>query len=119
MKKILVIQLKRLGDVVLTTPAVRLLAQTFPGAQIDFLVYGAFASILEGNPFIHRILVYPRRKPWRLPKLVGEPARGVMAEEAPPLSPHVVGGVDPLLNVALRLTPAHSEAPDVAVPRPS
>jgi len=36
--KILCIQLKQLGDVLMSTAAVRALAQTYPGCQIDAFV---------------------------------------------------------------------------------
>ena len=37
MKKILVIQLRKIGDVITTTPAVRQIRKQYPDAQIDFL----------------------------------------------------------------------------------
>ncbi len=59
-RKILIIQLKRLGDVLLATPAVSWLRKRFPEAQIDFAVYSEFAGVLENNPHIYRVLSYPR-----------------------------------------------------------
>lgn len=62
-KKILVIQLKQIGDVLLTTPAVEVLARNFPGAKIDFLTQKPCDEVLRENPFIHKVLVYERESP--------------------------------------------------------
>ena len=59
-EKILVIQLRRVGDVLLATPAVRALRGAFPEARIDFLVEEAARPVLEDNPRIDRILVRGR-----------------------------------------------------------
>src|SRR5262249_38420303 len=67
-RKILIIQLKRAGDVLLTTPIAPLLKQHWPGAQIDFLVDRAFAPLLEHNPAIHTVQIYDKRhilKTWQ------------------------------------------------------
>jgi ADP-heptose:LPS heptosyltransferase len=63
-RKILVIQLKRAGDVIVTTPVLPALRQALPGAEIDFLVDKPFAPLLEYNPFLHRVQVYDRKAPW-------------------------------------------------------
>ena len=55
---ILVIQLRRIGDVILTTPAVAALKGAFPEAAIDFLVEAPGAQALAHNPHIRRLLVY-------------------------------------------------------------
>lgn len=47
---ILLIQLGRLGDVVLTTPAIRCLRASFPLTRIELLTRPAFAPVLHGNP---------------------------------------------------------------------
>jgi heptosyltransferase-3 len=62
-RKILLIQLKRAGDVIVTVPTVALLKRRFPQARIDFLVDRTFAPLLEHNPAIDRIIVYDRQKP--------------------------------------------------------
>ncbi|MDD5581408.1 MAG: putative lipopolysaccharide heptosyltransferase III [Methylobacter sp.] len=59
--KILVIALRHLGDVLLTTPLLRSLRQAYPEAQLDILVYGNTAPILEGNPDINNIIITPNR----------------------------------------------------------
>ena len=64
-KRILVIQLKRAGDVIVTTPLLSSLRAALPGVEIDFLVDKPFAPLLENNPDIHRIQVYDRKAPWK------------------------------------------------------
>lgn len=56
---ILLIQLRALGDVILTTPALRVLKKRFPQAAIDFLANPGPAEALEGNPNLTDIIVYP------------------------------------------------------------
>jgi len=57
-KKILVVQLRRLGDVILTTPALSALKKKYPGARLDFLVEAPGAEAVAGHPAIDEILVY-------------------------------------------------------------
>lgn len=59
--KILVIQLRRIGDVLLTTPVLRALRRKFTEAQIDFLVEKPGAEILAGNPYINNLLIYDKK----------------------------------------------------------
>ncbi|HEX7120356.1 MAG TPA: glycosyltransferase family 9 protein [Longimicrobiales bacterium] len=60
--KVLLIQLGRLGDVLLGTPAVRALREAHPAAEIEFLTRPAFAPVLDGNPALDRVRRYrPRR----------------------------------------------------------
>ena len=58
-RRILLIQLRAIGDVILTTPALRVLKRHFPEAQIDFLTNAAPAEILQNNPHLNEILIYP------------------------------------------------------------
>jgi heptosyltransferase-3 len=59
--KILVITLRRLGDVLLTTPLLRTLRQRWPHAELDTLVFRGSDRILKGNPDLNRILTMPQR----------------------------------------------------------
>lgn len=56
-KRILVCQLRQIGDVLLATPAIRLLAERFPEAAIHVLTEKKCTSVLENNPHIERIWV--------------------------------------------------------------
>ena len=60
--RILVIALRRLGDVLLTTPLVASLRQAFPDATIDALVFDDTAGILKGNPDIEGVIAMPARR---------------------------------------------------------
>lgn len=53
-------RLGALGDVVRTLPAVSALRAGYPDAQLTWLVEPASASVLEGQPWIDRVLVFPR-----------------------------------------------------------
>jgi len=57
-KRILVVQLRRLGDVILTTPALAALKKKYPAATLDFLVEKPGAEAVAGNPAIDEVLVY-------------------------------------------------------------
>ena len=54
-KKILVIRLSSIGDIVLTTPLLRSLKVTWPDARIDYCTKAPFVSLLAENPRISSI----------------------------------------------------------------
>jgi predicted lipopolysaccharide heptosyltransferase III len=60
--KILLVRLRLIGDVVLTTPLLRALRRRYPDAQITYLVEAAAAPVLRGNPHIDDLVVVPRRR---------------------------------------------------------
>jgi heptosyltransferase-3 len=59
--RILVIALRRLGDVLLTTPLIRSLRHAWPEAYIDALVFSDTAGILAGNPDLNGVVAMPPR----------------------------------------------------------
>ena len=60
-KKILVIKMRHLGDVLLTTPLFTLLKEAVPHAEIDAYIYEESLPMLEGNAAISGYLLYDRR----------------------------------------------------------
>ena len=54
--RVLIVRLRSLGDCVLSTPAIHLLKQSRPGAEIAVVVEPAWRAAFEGNPDIARIL---------------------------------------------------------------
>jgi heptosyltransferase-2 len=59
-RKILVIRLDRIGDMVMTTPIFRALKEKWPDAQITALTNPVNQNIVINNPFVDYILVYDR-----------------------------------------------------------
>lgn len=60
--RILVIALRRLGDVLLTTPLIASLRRAWPEATIDALVFADTAGILDGNPDMNGVITMPPRR---------------------------------------------------------
>lgn len=54
-KRILVCQLRQIGDVLLSTPLIRLLNTKYPDAEIDILTEKKCLPVLENNPRISKI----------------------------------------------------------------
>ena len=59
-RKILIIRLDRIGDMVMTTPIFRALKEKWPDAQITVLTNPVNQNIVINNPFIDCILEYDR-----------------------------------------------------------
>lgn len=60
--KILALQLKRIGDLVLTTPALAALREGLPGARITLIVADACGELLSAIPGIERGITFQRGK---------------------------------------------------------
>ncbi len=67
MNNFLIVRLSSIGDIVHALPAVSALGEAFPEAEIHWVVEARFAPLLEGNPFIRRVVKLDtlgwRRKP--------------------------------------------------------
>lgn len=64
-KKILVIRLSSLGDVVLTTALYPNLKAKFPDSEISVLTKSAFAGVFERNPYVNHVYLFdPSREPF-------------------------------------------------------
>ena len=55
--RVLFIQLKRLGDVLMATPSVRALKAAFPESELHFLVERGSAPAIRHHPLVDRVLV--------------------------------------------------------------
>lgn len=60
--RILIIQTAFIGDVILCTPLIKVLRETFPDAFISFLLIPETENVLENNPHLNQVLVYDKRK---------------------------------------------------------
>ncbi len=56
-KSILLIRIDRIGDLVLTTPAIRAVRKKFPQARIDILVSKYARDLVLNNPHINNVLI--------------------------------------------------------------
>ncbi len=65
LKSILIIQLRRLGDVLMITPAIRALRLAYPNARIDVLTERPSQQLLENNPYITEIISVPAKRTLR------------------------------------------------------
>jgi len=59
-RKILFIRIDRVGDLVLSTPAILALKEGFSAAELTVLAGPATAPLLECNPHVDRVIVYDR-----------------------------------------------------------
>jgi heptosyltransferase-3 len=59
--RILVISLRRFGDLLLTTPLIRSLRRAWPESEIDVLAFANTAGIVAGNPDINHVITMPER----------------------------------------------------------
>ena len=57
-RRILLTRMKFIGDVVLTTPAIRSVRNAFPGAFIAYMGDKQAVSLLEGNPCLNEIIPF-------------------------------------------------------------
>jgi len=63
-KNILIVRSDRMGDVVLTIPAIRALDQTFPLARISLWVDQSTKDLVEGLPFVDEVILEDRAAGW-------------------------------------------------------
>jgi heptosyltransferase-2 len=59
--KILVIQQKMIGDVLISSIICNNLCIAYPEAQIDYLVYESTTPVLAGNPSIDTIILFEEK----------------------------------------------------------
>ena len=61
-QKVLLIRLRRIGDIVMTTPAVSAVRRALPSAFLAYVVEEPFRRLVEGNPDLDEVLVVPPRQ---------------------------------------------------------
>ena len=61
-KKILIVQFRPFGDVLLATSYLETLKKHFRHARVDFLVKRPFHEILDGNPYLSQVIVMDQDK---------------------------------------------------------
>ncbi len=59
-QNILLIRLRRIGDVVMTTPAITVLREGFPKATITYVIDEPYRELVEGHPDLDGVLVLPK-----------------------------------------------------------
>ena len=62
MKRILLIRFGSIGDVVLTTPAIRAVRKAFPDAHIAMLVGTRSADVVSANPHLNEVIAFRREE---------------------------------------------------------
>jgi heptosyltransferase-3 len=60
-RSVLVVSLRYMGDVLLTTPLIRSIKRGHPEAAVDVLVFAGAAGMLEGNPDVRHVLTVSER----------------------------------------------------------
>ena len=56
--RILIVRIDRIGDVILSTPALRAVRESFPNSELDLLVAPYTRDLVAGNPHLDRVLVH-------------------------------------------------------------
>src|SRR5258708_12305080 len=62
MKSVLAVQLKRLGDLILTTPSLVAMGQTMPQAKIPLLIDRYSEELAPALPMVDEIFTYDRKR---------------------------------------------------------
>lgn len=59
-KRILIVRLDRIGDVVLSTPVIKGLRDAYPDSHIAMMVRPYAREIVEGNPYLNEVIIYDK-----------------------------------------------------------
>ncbi|MFP4082067.1 MAG: glycosyltransferase family 9 protein [Candidatus Aminicenantes bacterium] len=60
-KKILLIRLRRIGDIILTTPALSVLRENFPDAHLSYVVESPYQDLVRNHPDLDQTVVIPEK----------------------------------------------------------
>lgn len=66
-RRILIVRTDRMGDVILSTPAIKALRDTYPQAYLAIMVSPYTKDLVEGNPHLDEVIIYDkdsRHKSW-------------------------------------------------------
>src|SRR5690606_4777038 len=69
MKKILIIQNKRIGDVLISSVIANNVKKVFPNSEVVYFVYDYTTGVLENNPHIDRIISVKEKELKKIGKL--------------------------------------------------
>jgi lipopolysaccharide heptosyltransferase I len=61
-RKILIVKLSAIGDVLMATPVPRALKERLPQAHVAWLVEEKSRDVVEGNPYVDEIILLPRAR---------------------------------------------------------
>ena len=59
--KILVVRFKQIGDSILASPICNSLKQTFPDAEVDYVLYEHVASLFKNHKYIDNVITITKR----------------------------------------------------------
>lgn len=64
-REILCIQLRQLGDILLTTPCFKVLKKAFPNARLSFISHKMGQLIVKDHPYVDEHITYHEQMSWR------------------------------------------------------
>ena len=62
-KRILFISLSNVGDIILTTPVLKVLSENFPEARLDVMVGPRGGELFKNHPAIFKVIIYDKHVP--------------------------------------------------------
>lgn len=72
MKKVLIIQNKRIGDVLISSVIANNLKKKYPNSQVHLLTYPFTTGVIENNPNIDKIIKINEKELKKIPNLINE-----------------------------------------------
>ena len=68
--RVLYLRYDRIGDMIMATGLLRAIAKSHPTIQLDVLASPSNAPVLTGNPYVHRVLQFDRKRKATLPSVL-------------------------------------------------
>src|SRR2546423_7830929 len=59
--RVLFLRYERIGDMIMATSVIRNIASMLPSGKVDVLATPSTAAVLEGNPYVGKVLVLERK----------------------------------------------------------